>query len=58
MSRATDPKCIALLASVRRKAAIPSQDMVVSSVQASPSPTIVEASASTKRDRPEDTNDT
>ncbi|MCI48989.1 hypothetical protein A2U01_0070232, partial [Trifolium medium] len=43
--------------SVRKNKANPSPDVAVPSVQASLSPAVIEASASTKRERPEDTND-
>ncbi|MCI94044.1 hypothetical protein A2U01_0115342, partial [Trifolium medium] len=52
-----DPEWRALLASVRKNKASPSPDIAVPSVQASPLPVVIEASASTKRDRLEDTND-
>ncbi|MCI89264.1 hypothetical protein A2U01_0110552, partial [Trifolium medium] len=51
------PEWRALLASVRKNKASPSPVVAVQSVQASHSPVIIEASASTKRDRPEDTSD-
>ncbi|MCI66317.1 hypothetical protein A2U01_0087575, partial [Trifolium medium] len=42
---------------MRKNKASPSPIVAVQSVQASPSPAIIEASASTKRDRPENTSD-
>ncbi|MCI47083.1 hypothetical protein A2U01_0068324, partial [Trifolium medium] len=51
MSRTTDPEWRALLALVRKNKASPSPVAAVQPVQASPSPAITDASASTKRDR-------
>ncbi|MCI23827.1 hypothetical protein A2U01_0045009, partial [Trifolium medium] len=42
---------------VRKNKASPSPVAAVQPVQASPSPAVMDASASTKRDRPEDTHD-
>ncbi|MCI83018.1 hypothetical protein A2U01_0104293, partial [Trifolium medium] len=51
MSRTTDPEWRALLASVKRNKANITPAVEASSVQASPSPSVIEAPASTKRDR-------
>ncbi|MCI44610.1 hypothetical protein A2U01_0065849, partial [Trifolium medium] len=57
MSRATDPEWRSLLASVRKNKVSPSPAVAVQPVQASHSPAIMGASASTKRNRPGDTHD-